>query len=276
MNEDNRGCYTHSFARIYDDLMSSVPYGLWYDYLNEIFALYRFDPTSIIDLACGTGTMTFKFASSSDNILGLDKSSAMLNIAREKTGADSNVEFKCADLRKFELEKKYEFAFCLFDSLNYILKIDELASVFKNVAASLTENGLFIFDMNTPARLMSIEPGTTMIKGDEYTCFWEDIIIERKNLWEVKLKIYFDDGNKYYQEVHRETAYQKEEILEKLNEAGFEKVEVFRAYTFKEGDDDDNRLYYICFRDEEVFYRASPVKKVKKKIKWKFTNFRSQ
>ncbi|MFW6238022.1 MAG: class I SAM-dependent DNA methyltransferase [Halanaerobiales bacterium] len=274
MSAENN-CYTNSFARIYDDLMSSVPYELWYNYLRELLTYYKFTPSRVLDLACGTGEMTFKFAGDYDKIIGIDKSREMLKKARGKIEAsETQIEFKCADLRDFELEEKYDFAFCLFDSLNYILNLQDLANVYENVSRSLTEAGLFIFDMNTPARLMSIEQGTTMFKGDGYTCFWEDVVNEEKKLWKVRLKIYFDGSDEYHKEVHRETAYKKKEVLKRLNRAGFQKVEVFRAYTFNSGDDDDNRLYYVCFKDKGVYQRASSLKKIKNKMKWKLMNFR--
>jgi SAM-dependent methyltransferase len=263
--------YTYSFAYIYDDIMSAVPYDLWYEYLKELITYYSRDPQNLLDLACGTGNMTIRFAREKNlNCDGLDLSSDMLEIARKKADDKAvDVNFIKGDLRSFQVDKKYDMAFSLFDSLNYILSYQDLKKVFNNVYNALSNDGFFIFDMNTINRLMSIEPGTAVFNGQGYTCFWEDVIDQENRRWQVNLKIYFEkDGVSPNEEFHQETAYPREKVISGLRESGFNNIDVYKAYTFENGDDSDNRLYYIAFKDN-INKNNSFTKNIGQKFKWR-------
>ncbi len=262
--------YTASFARIYDDIMRTVPYGLWYNYLREILVSFDKNPRKILDMACGTGNMTLRFAHEYREIVGIDKSTHMLKIAKEKVNSADNVKFIKKDIRDFTFPEEFDFIFCIFDSLNYILKKEDLKKVFINVYNSLQDDGIFVFDLNTVNRLMSIEPGTTVFKGDGYTCFWEDIIDKGRMIWKVKLKIYLDDDEtECYQEIHQETGYKTKRVRKLLYDTGFSQVQIYKAFTFDKGNDKDNRLYYIVFKSGKVKQKNSVFYKLKNKIKWK-------
>lgn len=264
--------YTDSFAKIYDQIMDGVPYDLWYNYLKELLDYYNKKPERVLDLACGTGNMSLRFARKGYSVVGLDRSKAMLEIARAKTSSlEMSPEFIQADIRDFCISNRFDFVFSLFDSLNYILSIIELKKVFSNVYKVLNSRGIFIFDMNTPTRLMSIKPGTTLLNGEGYTCFWEDMVDEKLKRWQVKLKIYFDENNSFaYEEFHEETAYPSQEVIDALYETGFKEVDVYNAYTFNQGHDKHNRLYYVALKNK-------PIKNKKnlfgKKLKWKLVKY---
>lgn len=245
----NDKSYTNSFASIYDEVMDNVPYDYWYKYLIDLLDYFNREPEKVIDLACGTGNMTFRFAERQDwDIYGVDISSEMLKIAQKKSGVkNSNVEFIQSDLRDFSPDLKFDLAFSLFDSLNYILNYEDLKLIFKNTYNFLKDDGIFIFDMNTIKRLMGIEPGTMLLKGDDYSCFWEDIIDKENKIWKVKLKIYFGDEKvNFHEEVHKETSYYIKDIIAALKWAGFTEVEVFSAYTFNLAKESDNRVYFVA------------------------------
>ena len=316
--------YTGSFARIYDNIMSSVPYNLWYKYLRELLKSYNKNPRKILDMACGTGNMSLRFAKEGKNLVGIDKSQHMLKVARQKAKKNNySIKFLQKDIRDFNFPRQFDFIFCIFDSLNYILTIEDMEKVFVNVYTSLKEDvdinyiesdirdininrnfdlvvslfdslnyilksrnmervftnvynsleedGVFIFDLNTINRLMSIEPGTTVFSDKNYTCFWEDIIDQKQLIWKVKLKIYFDDNeSKYFKEIHRETSYKKDDIARILSDTGFSNIKVYKAFTFDEGRDNDNRLYFIVSKDDLKEEELSLLGKFKKKLKWKF------
>ena len=266
--------YTKSFASIYDEVMDNVPYEFWYKYVKDILDYYNKKPDKVIDLACGTGNMTLLFAENENwDISGVDLSQDMLDIARRKTEKRNKaIKFYQADLRTFSPELKFDLAVSLFDSLNYILDYDELKNVFYNVYQLLDNDGLFIFDMNTIERLMSIEEGTMLLNGEGFSCFWEDIVDEENKIWKVKLKIYFEEDElDFYEEVHKETAYPISDVLAALKWAGFREIDVFNAYTFKQGKDSDNRVYFaagkkLLNREKSFFSKTG------KKLKWHFLN----
>ncbi|MFW6035277.1 MAG: class I SAM-dependent DNA methyltransferase [Halothermotrichaceae bacterium] len=256
--------YTSAFASIYDDIMGAVPYSLWYDYLQELLDYYQKKPESVLDLACGTGNMSLLFERDGYQVTGIDRSADMLKTAFRKT---NKVKYICSDLTEFTTGKKFDLAYCVFDSINYILNLEELKKVFKNVYNSLKDNGIFIFDMNTVSRIMDIEPGSTMINGDGYSCIWEDIVDRDNILWQVRLKIYLEDDERIYEELHQETSYPTEKVKLSLNEAGFNYVSIYNAYTFNNGDDDDNRIYYVIFKSKKHVKKKTVFSKLIKTIK---------
>lgn len=263
--------YTSSFASIYDDIMGAVPYNLWYDYLHEIMDYYKLKANKVLDLACGTGNMSILFAQNDYQVTGIDISKQMLDEARKKVDKlEQEIEFIDSDLRSFNMEKKFDMAFCLFDSLNYILNIEELERVFENVYRVLNEEGSFIFDMNTIRRLMSIKAGTTVIHGDNYSCIWEDIIDHKRKLWQVKLKIYLKELAEYHEELHQETGYKIQEVKDLLRKVGFKYVDVYNSYTFSKADDNDNRIYFIAFMDRANVREKPALLKSVKNVKWGF------
>lgn len=266
----NDKAYTKSFATIYDKVMDNVPYDYWYRYLIDLLDYYNKQPQKVIDLACGTGNMTFRFAEKKDwDLYGVDISEEMLEIARDKEAEkDNNVKFFQKDLRYFSPDLKFDLAFSLFDSLNYILNYDDLKKTFKNTYNFLKNDGIFIFDMNTIKRLMGIEPGTMLLKGDDYSCFWEDIIDKENKIWKVKLKIYFGENRvNYYKEVHKETSYPIRDVIAALKWAGFTEVEVFSAYTFNKAKESDNRVYFVASKGL-LKKNNKMINKFGKKFKW--------
>lgn len=258
----DNSAYTAIFAGIYDQVMGTVPYSFWYDYINEIMDYYQLKAEKVLDLACGTGNMSLIFSRNSYEVTGIDRSKEMLLIAEEKARkASANIRFINADLCEFRTDEKYDLAISLFDSLNYILDIDDLKKVFNNVYKSLKEDGSFIFDVNTINRLMSIEEGITILKGEGYSCIWEDIVDKENELWQVKLKIYLKNSGEYQEEFHQEKGYKIYNIKKALLEAGFTHVDVYSAYTLIEASDNDNRIYFVAFKNKNIVKKkAFPVK----------------
>ena len=263
----NREAYTHSFARIYDDIMSGVPYDLWYDYLQELLSLYDCTPEKVLDLACGTGNMSLRFARQGKQVVGIDRSREMLSVARKKALSEGeNIKFFCSDLRKIRLEERFDFVFSVFDSMNYLLSLGDLKKVFNNIFRVMKKEGIFVFDLNTIQRLMSIEPGTTVFTGEEYSCLWKDRIDRQQQRWIVELQIEFNDQEELFEETHQETAYPLVAVEKMLNQSGFTGVDIYRAYTFKQASETDNRVYFVAYREEDP--DISSFSKVTREVKW--------
>ena len=240
----------NAFAEIYDEIMTSVPYSLWCDYL---LFLYRYlgagSPERLLELACGTGSMVEQFLRKADIFLidGLDRSGAMLEKARHKLSDHHQmVELSEQDMRSFVLGKNYDLIYSVFDSMNYILNTDNLKDVFAGAAEHLSEDGLFIFDYNTRSRLKSIEPGYSHFEGEDFTCQWQDIVREEKNIWEVKLTISLTGRPGFYRERHRETAFPLSSLEELLRSQGFKFVRCYDNISLNRGTEKSSRVYFVA------------------------------
>jgi len=141
--------YTN-FAKVYDLFMDNVPYDKWVEQIKDI--LYKEDIKDglICDLGCGTGAITERLANLGYDMIGIDNSTSMLQVAAEKeTKGEGDILYLCQDMREFELYGTVGAVVCICDGLNYILEKPDLVKVFKLVNTYLDKDGVFIFDLNT-------------------------------------------------------------------------------------------------------------------------------
>jgi SAM-dependent methyltransferase len=273
--------YTTYFAEIYDEVMKNVPYNYWFRYLKDLLKYYQHQPESLLELASGTSNMTLKLMNlqTINKITALDLSSAMISKAAEKLEdrinnsdqfTDFSVEkdkvlyqiqqknknlslnFQAQNMTDFSFEDKFDLIVSFFDSLNYLTDINQLQNCFESAAASLNNEGLFIFDMNSIGRINTIEEKSFVIEGDSYECFWEDIVKAKQNLWQVKLKICPDnDQLPCFEETHSERGYKIKTILRLLKNSGFKAVDVYNAFSFAKGKNNSDRLYFAAALDKD-------------------------
>jgi SAM-dependent methyltransferase len=130
--------------------------------------LNRLHPNArILDLCCGTGQMALRLTALGYRVTGLDGSPEMLSCARQNA---PGVEFVQADARNFKLRKKYYAVFSAFDSLNHVMKLEELEAVFRSVYNTLHPGGLFLFDLNTETGYLNDWQGDFSIIDDDLVC----------------------------------------------------------------------------------------------------------
>lgn len=240
--------YKESFARIYDKIMSPIPYRLWYSYIHLLLDYHNFKtPNSVLELACGTGNMMVHFMKDNIPIDGLDASEEMLKIAGKKLDDfELEPEFYHSDFLNIPDNKRYDLVYSVFDSLNYVLDIEELKEVFGQVKKVIQPQGCFIFDLNTRERLISIEPGTTKFFEDEFVCYWQDIVYPDRGIWQARLSIHFDGEKEKYEEIHTEKGYHPEEVKDALLAAGYKSVYCYRSTSFSRCSYDDDRVYFVA------------------------------
>ena len=129
------------FASVYDILMEDIPYDQWADYIEKILKRHGIEKGLLLELGCGTGTMTRKMADKGYDMIGIDISEDMLSVARERsTGKYDDILYLCQDMREFELYGTVAAIFCVCDTINYMLSTDDLSRVFKLVSNYLEAN----------------------------------------------------------------------------------------------------------------------------------------
>ena len=154
------------FAWVYNKhwAVSFIPHAL--PALEKLVFPHLSTEASILDLCCGTGQLTRILTTYGYRVTGLDGSAEMLGFARENAPA---VEFIRADARSFELPAAYHAVISVFDSLNHVMTLEELTTVFRNVFAALRQDGLFLFDLN-------MEPGFRLTWDDNFGIVEDDHI----------------------------------------------------------------------------------------------------
>lgn len=222
------------FAYIYDNLIDQ-DYEKWADYIEDIFKKYNKKPSLVLDLGCGTGSITTILAKRGYDMIGVDLSADMLNVARDKAVEEGlDVLYLCQDIRKFELYGTVDAIICTLDVINYITDIHQLSHVFALVKNYLNPDGIFIFDINTEHKLKNILGNNTFI-NDENGIFytWENEY--KENISEQFLTFFVETTDGLYErfeENHIQRAYTTEEIRKILTDNGLSTEAEYKLFTF--------------------------------------------
>lgn len=229
-----------SFAAVYDTFMDNIPYEEWKSYLEELLKEYGVQDGLVLDLGCGTGTMTELLAADGYDMIGVDNSEEMLEIAREKQiKSGHEILYLLQDMREFELYGTVGAVFSICDSLNYITEPEELKQVFRWVNNYLDPGGIFIFDFNTEYKYREVL-GNQVIAEDRDECsfIWENYYNHTSMINEYELTLFVredEEASLYrkYQESHFQKAYTLREMRGLLEKAGLKFVAAYDAYTKK-------------------------------------------
>ena len=241
------------FAKVYDLFMDNIPYEEWTDYVKELFAEEGVKDGILLDLGCGTGSVTELLAKSGFDMIGIDNSEEMLEIAMEKR-AESGLDilYLLQDMREFELYGTVKGVLSICDSMNYILDDEDLLDVFKLVHNYLDNEGIFIFDMNTIYKYEQILADNTFAEDREESSFiWENYYDEEEeiNQYDMSLFVQEEDGRyRKYEETHLQRAYEQQCVEELIKESGLELLHVYDAFTKDLPAEDSQRIYFVCRR----------------------------
>ena len=231
-----------SFASVYDTFMDNVPYGEWGGYIYTLLCRYGVKSGIILDLGCGTGTITEILAGYGYDMIGVDNSEDMLELAMEKRIASGHdILYLLQDMREFELYGTVRAVVSVCDSVNYITEPEELAGVFRLVNNYLDPGGIFIFDFNTEYKYREVM-GDCTIAEDRGPCsfIWDNCYYEEERINEYDLTLFIREGTalgqnegaeeddteengalyRKYTEPHFQRGYTLEEIRELLSSAG--------------------------------------------------------
>lgn len=240
-----------AFAYVYDNFMDNIPYEEWADYLIGLLKEYGIDSGIIADLGCGTGSMTELLADAGYDMIGIDNSIDMLEIAREKMmDSEQQILYLLQDMREFELYGTVHAIVSVCDSMNYILEKEDLVKVFRLANNYLEPRGYFIFDMNTQYKYRTQLGDRTIAEDREDMSFiWDNFYDEGTKINEYSLSIFVqeeDDLYRKYEEVHYQRAYSLEEVKEAIKEAGMEFVTAYDAFTHEEPKETSERIYIVA------------------------------
>ena len=223
-----------SFAYVYDIFMDNVNYREWTEYIVETLAQDEIKDGLVLELGCGTGTVT-----------------EMLAEAMEKrVESGHNILYLLQDMQDFELYGTVRAVISVCDSMNYLTDEEDLEYVFALVNNYLDPGGLFVFDMNTIHKYRDVIGDTTIAEDREDGSFiWENSYDQEKNLNVYELALFLPREDGLYEkceEEHVQRAYSIETIKRMIEKAGMELVAVYDAYTRNPGDENCERLTFIA------------------------------
>ena len=235
------------FAEVYDALTEDVAYENTVEYLEQIFKKhYHKKPELMLELACGTGSITKLFSEKGYDMIGVDISEEMLNVAREK--CDERVLLLNQDMTEFELFGTVDVIMCLLDSVNYITEPEKLQRMLKLAENYLEYGGVFVFDINSVYKLKNVIGENTFVRETESIySVWENEQDDPFVHFILNFFVENPDGSyeRFYEE-HTERMYEISEISEMLKNAGFENITVYSENSFDAPSKETERVYFVA------------------------------
>ncbi len=233
-----------NFAFYYDSLMENKFYNDYYRFISK-HASYE----TVLELGCGTGSMAIKMARAKKVVYATDLSADMLEVARLKaTEADVDLLLKRIDMRDFNVDFQVDLVTCLCDSLNYVLKKDEVLQVFKNVYASLETGGTFIFDVDSMYKMEHMINDYHETQSDEEFDFSWDTNYLGDGKVEHFVKIFNKEDNEKVDEHHIQKTFPVEVYQDLLEQAGFTDIEMYSD--FEEYKEECERVIFVVKKGE--------------------------
>lgn len=242
-----------SFAEVYDIFMDNVPYAEWAGRIEGILKEYGIQGGIVLDLGCGTGSMTECLAERGYDMIGVDNAEEMLEIAakkREESGR--NILYLLQDMCGFELYGTVRAVISVCDCVNYIMEEEDLLETFRLVNNYLDPGGIFLFDFNTRYKYENVLGDRTFAEDREECSFiWDNYYYEEDRVNEYELTLFIRDedfGGLYrkFQETHYQKGYTFDEIKWLIEQSGLEFVKAYDGYTKKPVSETSERILVIA------------------------------
>lgn len=238
-------------AESYDLLTTDVGYPKWADYIQWHFARQSAPVHSVVELACGTGSLTRILAQRGYEMTAIDLSSDMLTVAAQKC-EDLPVQFLCQDMSRLTLLEPVDAVICCLDSVNYVTRPAALQRAFQRVYRYLKPGGLFLFDAKTPLALESADDQIYLDETEDVFCVWRGEYDARRRICGYGIDLFRarEDGAwERESEYHEEYAYTPDELESFLREAGFSDVKRYGNLKKRAPGEGEERVFFAARKE---------------------------
>ena len=218
-----------ALAGCYDELTYDIRYEKTLTFFERLCAREQVQPHLVLDLACGTGSLSMLLAGRGYRVIGADLSEDMLAEAERKARElpeGSRPFFICQPMQRLRLAEPVDAVICALDSLNYLTRPDDCRKTLRRVYNALKSGGLFVFDINTPAKLRGLDGQVFLDETDDTYCVWRTEFEE-----------------------HIEYAYEPDELALWLEEAGFTHIRQYGDRVLRAPKQDEQRIYFSAKKD---------------------------
>ena len=240
-----------ALAASYDRLTNDIPYEEILTFYRRLWAAYGVRPETAVDLGCGTGSMSVLLAREGLSVTGVDRSEEMLTQAADKAAEMENPPwFVRQRMEKLRLPATVDLAVCCLDGINYVTDPAALRETFARVFRALNSGGLFLFDINSEAKLRGLDGQIFLDEDEDVFCLWRADFDEETRICAYGMDVFQKQGKLWRRsrEEHLEYAYRTDELTQWLSDAGFTNV---RAYADRKLDPpapDEQRIFLAAQR----------------------------
>ena len=245
---------SYSFlAGCYDRLTYDVDYAGWADYIEKHFCRRGLPGKTVLDLACGTGSLSCLLTQRGYNVIGTDLSEEMLTVAYEKALEleGERPMFVRQSMQKLRLPYTVDLTVCSLDSLNYLTNPEDCRETIRRVLQSLNPGGCFVFDINTPFKLKGLDGQVFLDEDEDQYCIWRASFEKEENVIYYGMDIFQRHGEHWLRsfEEHAEYAYSVQQLTDYLTEAGFTEISIYGDRRLSAPNEDELRIYFFAGKD---------------------------
>lgn len=236
------------FSGVYDILTQNVDYPQRADYIADLLSQNGVTGGILLDLACGTGTLSVEMAKKGFEVIGVDASGEMLSIAMNNAfEAEQNILFLCQQMQQLDLYGTISCAICTLDSINHLTEKADIQAAFDKVSLFMEKDGIFVFDVNTIYKHREILADNSYVyEADGVYCVWQNTLERDTDTVRIDLDIFEEIEPDIYertQESFCERAYEISELEAMLTKAGFETVAVYDELTQQQPHEKSQRVF---------------------------------
>lgn len=243
----------NEFAYYYDKLTGNISYpqtAAYYDALIREHGGRVLQGGILLDLACGTGSLSEELCIIGYDVIGVDGSTDMLSVAMQKKAkSGSDIVYLCQDMRELDLYGTVDVTVCALDSINHLVNETDVQRAFNKVSLFTNPGGLFLFDVNTPYKHEHILGGNTFVYDcEDVYCVWQNAFRKSNLTVDISLDIFAKQDGCYhrYEECFTERAYTHEVLEAMLTAAGFELVCRYEGGTTNPPQDHSEKHLYVA------------------------------
>lgn len=240
------------FSGYYDDLTLNISYSDRADYFNKLIEKHGGVKGILLDLACGTGSLSEEMSKIGYDVIGVDYSYEMLSVAMDKKiESGRNIQYICQDMTELDLYGSVDVTICALDSMNHLNSIESIVNTVKRVKLFTNPHGLFIFDVNTPYKHKEILGNNTFVyETDLVFCVWQNSFLEDKdNRVDISLDFFKDTGHNLFSRKSEDFSEIAPEISvwkKILINAGFIIEAVYDYDTFDEPKEKSEKVVFVA------------------------------
>lgn len=240
-----------SFSFFYDLLTGNISYKKRAEYFDMLIKKHGGKKNILLDLACGTGSLSEEMSRLGYDVIGVDGSEEMLNEAIEKKiKSGLNIQYLCQDMTKLDMFGTIDVTLCTLDSLNHLSDLDAVKNTISRVSLFCEPNGLFIFDVNTPYKHRNILGNNTFVYDlEEIYCVWQNAYSEKDDRVDMCLDFFErrkDGLYVKYEDEFSEIAYDERIIDSILVKSGFVIAAKYDYDTVLPPRIDSEKLIYVA------------------------------